>query len=136
MKTKNVIGIVIALFLFTFTLSAQETGQQWSKERTMEWQQENPWYVGFNYIPADACQHPKLEKYVKDVIGKFKNDDRVFLWGLVNGKTQTDLPWGHRPGDSEPKVWQHDLFNGDFTPYDPKEIEVIKSYANTSASKK
>lgn len=22
-------------------------------------------------------------------------------WGLVNGKTQTHLPWGHRPGDPE-----------------------------------
>ncbi len=356
MKTTNVVGGVIALILFTFTLSAQETGQQWSKEKAMEWQKENPWYVGFNYIPAyainytamwdkttfnaeaidkelalakksgmnclravlqyavyeddpeyflrtldtfmDVCekngikfmpaffddcvfgitfepkvgkqpeplegwyawawspspgasmvadqsQHPKLEKYVKDVIGKFKKDDRVFLWdlyneptngsmgsaslplvkkvfqwareidpsqpvsiavwngneklneillansdiitfhfygdkaglgqeigrlkkhgrplintewlnrskgsditkdipvfyeenvgcmlwGLVNGKTQTDLPWGHRPGDPEPKVWQHDLFHGDFTPYDAKELEVIKSFADTS----
>ena len=25
-------------------------------------------------------------------------------WGLVNGKTQTDLPWGHRPGDPEPEI--------------------------------
>ncbi|MET0300685.1 MAG: cellulase family glycosylhydrolase [Flavitalea sp.] len=49
------------------------------------------------------------------------------LWGLVNGKTQTDLNWGHRPGDPEPKVWQHDLYRGDFTPYDVKEIEILTS---------
>ncbi|WP_153800289.1 cellulase family glycosylhydrolase [Foetidibacter luteolus] len=48
------------------------------------------------------------------------------LWGLVNGKTQTELSWGHRPGDPEPTVWQHDLYRGDFTPYDPQEIETIK----------
>jgi hypothetical protein len=25
-------------------------------------------------------------------------------WGLVNGKTQTDLNWGHRPGQPDPEV--------------------------------
>jgi hypothetical protein len=52
------------------------------------------------------------------------------LWGLVNGKTQTDLPWGHRPGDPAPKVWQHDLYRGDFTPYDKNEIETLKKNIN------
>ena len=47
-------------------------------------------------------------------------------WGLVNGKTQTDLPWGHRPGQPAPKVWQHDLFKPDYTPYDLREIELFK----------
>jgi hypothetical protein len=47
-------------------------------------------------------------------------------WGLVNGKTQTNLNWGHRPGEPEPKVWQHDIFRPDYTPYDPQEIELFK----------
>jgi hypothetical protein len=47
-------------------------------------------------------------------------------WGLVNGKTQTDLPWGHRPGDPEPEVWQHDLYRGDFRPYDKAEVDAFK----------
>ncbi len=47
------------------------------------------------------------------------------LWGLVNGKTQTDLPWGHRPGDSVPATWQHDLYRPDFTPYSTGEIDTI-----------
>lgn len=44
-----------------------------------------------------------------------------------DGKTQTRLPWGHRP-EKLPYtgVWQHDLFRGDFTPYDPSEIAMIK----------
>jgi hypothetical protein len=54
------------------------------------------------------------------------------LWGLVNGKTQTDLPWGHRPGDPEPKVWQHDLYHGDFTAYDASEIKMLKQYIDMS----
>ena len=50
------------------------------------------------------------------------------LWGLVNGKTQTHLPWGHRPEKLPYNgVWQHDLFRGDLTPYDPAEIELIKA---------
>lgn len=50
------------------------------------------------------------------------------LWGLVNGKTQTDLPWGHRPGDPPPAVWQHDLYKPDFTPYRQPEIDSIRLY--------
>ena len=49
-------------------------------------------------------------------------------WGLVNGKTQTHLPWGHRPENGEYKgKWQHDIFKGDFTPYDAVEVELIKT---------
>ena len=47
-------------------------------------------------------------------------------WGLVNGKTQTDLNWGHRPGQPEPKVWQHDLYKSDYRPYDEKELELFR----------
>ena len=35
-------------------------------------------------------------------------------------------PWGSKAGAPEPKVWQHDLFRKDRTPYDPREIELFK----------
>lgn len=47
-------------------------------------------------------------------------------WGLVNGKTQTNLNWGHRPGQPDPKVWQHDIFKPDYTPVDPQEIQLFR----------
>ncbi len=47
-------------------------------------------------------------------------------WGLVNGKTQTDLNWGHRPGEPDPPVWQHDLFHPDATPYALEELELFR----------
>jgi hypothetical protein len=47
-------------------------------------------------------------------------------WGLINGKTQTHLPWGNKPGDPEPKVWQHDLFHADLTPYNAVELELFR----------
>ena len=46
-------------------------------------------------------------------------------WGLVNGKTQTDLTWGHKPGDPAPKMWQHDLYRPDHAPYDPQELDLF-----------
>jgi hypothetical protein len=48
-------------------------------------------------------------------------------WGLVNGKTQTHLNWGHLPGDAEPPVWQHDLFRADHTAYDAAELACFKA---------
>lgn len=47
-------------------------------------------------------------------------------WGLVNGKTQTHLNWGHRPGQPDPPVWQHDLFRGNHEPYAPAELEQFR----------
>ncbi|MEM9481732.1 MAG: cellulase family glycosylhydrolase [Verrucomicrobiota bacterium] len=72
-------------------------------------------------------------------------------WGFVSGKTATIWPWSSRkqvegankfdsvnlmrkagkvinPGDPypEPKVWFHDLFRPDHTPYRAEEIEAFK----------
>jgi hypothetical protein len=53
-------------------------------------------------------------------------------WGLVAGKTNTIFPWGSQEGTPEPIVWFHDIFRKDGTPYDPKEVEVIKSITGTN----
>lgn len=71
--------------------------------------------------PAGSTIENNLDVFYEEKIG-------CMLWGLVNGKTQTELPWGHRPGDPEPTVWQHDLYKGDFRAYNPKEIELLKQY--------
>ena len=51
-----------------------------------------------------------------------------YNWGLVAGRTQTHLHWGSKKGSPMPTVWQHDLFHPDGRPYDPSEIELIKSF--------
>jgi hypothetical protein len=49
-------------------------------------------------------------------------------WGFVSGKTNTIFAWNTPlPDVKEPKVWFHDIFRQDGTPFDPKEIECIKS---------
>lgn len=65
---------------------------------------------------------------IKAIMPRFKElHVGSIIWGLVNGKTQTHLPWGHRPEDLPyTGVWQCDIFYGDFTPYDPTEIDLIR----------
>jgi hypothetical protein len=49
-------------------------------------------------------------------------------WGFVAGKSNTIYQWGKPvPDGSEPKVWFHDVFRKDGTPYSQEEINTIKS---------
>ena len=48
-------------------------------------------------------------------------------WGLVNGRTQTHLPWPAIAKLVPPGLWHHDLFHADGTPYDQEEIELFRS---------
>jgi hypothetical protein len=52
----------------------------------------------------------------------------AYNWGFVAGKTNTIYPWDswEKPYPSEPKVWFHDIFRPDGTPFDPKEVAFIK----------
>jgi hypothetical protein len=66
-------------------------------------------------------------------------------WGLVSGKTNTIFAWQdlNNPMDridlsssdesDESKLWFHDLFRMDGTPYDPAEIEEFKKWAKMRA---
>jgi hypothetical protein len=49
-------------------------------------------------------------------------------WGLVKGKTQTHIPWKWDPADGEPKQWFADILKEDGIPFDPKEVETIRSF--------
>ncbi len=48
-------------------------------------------------------------------------------WGFVSGKTNTIYAWD-TPIESgeEPRVWFHDIFRKDGSPYDQEELELIK----------
>jgi len=51
-------------------------------------------------------------------------------WGLVTGKTQTDLPWDswQRPYVLiQPTIWFHDVFHTDGSPYRQHEVDLIRS---------
>jgi hypothetical protein len=53
-------------------------------------------------------------------------------WGFVSGKTNTIYAWDTpMPNGDEPKVWFHDIFRKDGTPYSQDEVNLIKSLTNT-----
>jgi hypothetical protein len=68
------------------------------------------------------------------------------IWGLVSGKTNTIFAWqdlndpmsrinlSSSDECDEPKLWFHDLFRQDGTPYDPAEIETFKTWARMRTS--
>jgi hypothetical protein len=69
-----------------------------------------------------------------------KFDVAMYNWGLVQGKTQTHLPWDswQKPYvGREPAQWFHEIFRPDGQPYSPQETEFIKKLiAETRAAQK
>lgn len=63
------------------------------------------------------------------VLGYFK-EERIaaYNWGFVSGKSQTIYPWEtwKKTYTAEPKVWFHDIFRPDGTPFDEKEVAYIR----------
>jgi hypothetical protein len=56
-------------------------------------------------------------------------------WGLVQGKSQTHLPWdswAHPYVDREPSVWFHEVFRNDGQPYIPEEVTFIRRMTGKS----
>jgi len=56
-------------------------------------------------------------------------------WGLVQGKSQTWLPWDswQRPYvDHEPTIWFHDVFHPDGSPYREREASLIRSLTRSN----
>lgn len=57
-----------------------------------------------------------------------ENNIGAINWGLVAGKSNTKYAWGEPiPDGSEPKLWFHEIFHPDGTPYKQEEVDVIKS---------
>ena len=49
-------------------------------------------------------------------------------WGLVAGKSNTKYAWSEPiPDGSEPELWFHEIFRNNGEPYDPEEVDLIKS---------
>ena len=56
-----------------------------------------------------------------------KENIAAYNWGLVAGKTNTIYAWDTpMPDGKEPKIWFHDIFRKDGTPYKKEEVELIK----------
>jgi hypothetical protein len=68
-------------------------------------------------------------------------DIAAYNWGLVVGKTQTNLPWDSWKSpyvNRQPPVWFHEVFQEDGTPYKPEEAEFLRkiTYRQPAKSRK
>jgi hypothetical protein len=99
-----------------------------------------------NYNPAEnlRAQIRELKKLGRPVIcteymartraSRFETHLPIFKeehvgcynWGFISGKSQTIYPWGSPQGAPEPRVWFHDVLRADGTPFDPKEVALLK----------
>ncbi len=73
------------------------------------------------------------------VLGYFKQAGvGAYNWGFVDGKSQTIYPWDswEKEYTSEPSPWFHDILRRDGAPYDPQEVEYIKSITAGAKRKK
>lgn len=70
---------------------------------------------------------------IRDHLPSFaENNVGCFQWGLVKGRTQTNLPWPSdlveaHGGTADRSVWFHDLVDERGVPYDPSEVSLIGS---------
>jgi hypothetical protein len=49
-----------------------------------------------------------------------------YSWGLVNGRTQTHLPWPGFETLAADGTWHHDLLRTDGSPYDAEELSIFR----------
>jgi len=58
-----------------------------------------------------------------------ENEIHAINWGFVAGKTNTIFPWSSwtTTFDSMPKVWHHDIYRTDKTPFSEAEITLLKT---------
>ena len=57
-----------------------------------------------------------------------ENNIAAINWGLVSGKSNTIYPWSswREKMTEEPKIWFHDIFRPDGTPYSREEVDFIR----------
>ncbi|MBQ8098727.1 MAG: cellulase family glycosylhydrolase [Bacteroidaceae bacterium] len=65
----------------------------------------------------------------KTVMPVLKENKIVAInWGFVSGKTNTIFAWDEPlPDLTEPKLWFHDIYRQDKTPFDQAEVDTIKA---------
>jgi len=84
--------------------------------------------LGRPVICSEYMARPRNSRFQTHLPVFKKYNVGAINWGLVSGKSNTIYQWNEPiPDGSEPKLWFHDVFRKDGTPYDKKETDFIKS---------
>ena len=93
------------------------------KEKIVELKKYNRPLLCTEYMARTNCStFEKILPILKE------NQIHAINWGFVSGKTNTIFPWSswNTPFDSIPKIWFHDVYRTDKTPFSEQEIEFLK----------
>lgn len=86
--------------------------------------------LGYPVICTEWMARVFLDSYIQTILPVFERDKiGSYHWGLVNGKTQTHIPWNWDKTKGEPKVWFHDVLNADGSAYSEDEMQLIRQVA-------
>lgn len=86
--------------------------------------------LGYPLICTEWMARVFFESYIETVLPLFEQEKiGSFHWGLVNGKTQTHIPWNWDTTKGEPEVWFHDVLRADGSAYNENEMRLIKEVA-------
>lgn len=84
-----------------FACMEPKLGKQWEPLPCVH---NGRWTASPGFVYADSeSEAPFLESYVKEIVGKYKDDGRIILWDLYN-----------EPGNSERKEKSHKLLKNTF----------------------
>ena len=116
--------IDMSAFQYSDVLSYHHYGKPHEMLETMESLKT----LGYPIICTEWMARVYFECKIEQVFPMFvKHGIGSMHWGLVNGKTQTHIPWGWNPEDGEPAVWFHDVLHSNGEPYDHHEMKMIKN---------
>ncbi|MDR2706011.1 MAG: cellulase family glycosylhydrolase, partial [Planctomycetaceae bacterium] len=101
-------------------------------EQKIKWAQE----AGRPVICTEWLNRPGKNS-VADILPVLKETKTGgYLWGLVNGKTQTHLQWGSTPQRPRLGAWQHDLMHNNGAVYNPSELHLFRTLAENFVTDK
>src|SRR3954467_2220529 len=60
MKLKALACFLISILFIHVGTNAQDTTLRWSQQKAWNWYNQQPWYCGFNYIPAYAINYTAM----------------------------------------------------------------------------
>lgn len=91
--------------------------------------------LGYPIVCTEWMARMFFDSYIEMILPLFeKNRIGSFHWGLVNGKTQTHIPWNWDVTKGEPSIWFHDVLHADGTPYRAEEMALVKRISERNSS--
>lgn len=115
-------------------LSDVITYHQYSDAKNSERLAEELSKLGYPILCTEWLARVFFDSYIETVLPMFERDKiGSFHWGLVNGKTQTHIPWNWDKSRGEPKVWFHDVLRADGTAYKEGEMLLVKQISERNS---